>query len=146
MARFLLTVAVTALCGMTARSDDKDDLARFQGTWVVARAVRNGAEAPDIVRDALRVTVKGATLIIRSADDVPTVIQAEMTLDRSKTPPQIVLTQERSGKRQKLYGIYELDGDTLRLCWTTDGGARPAAFAAPAGSKAVYFELKKATK
>ena len=146
MARFLLPVLVAAVCVTATKADEKADLARFQGTWVVTKVVRNGTEAPDVVRDALRVTVTGRSLTIRSAENVPTVIQAEITLNPSVTPAQIDFRTSGMGKQTALFGIYKIDGDTIRLCWTTDGGPWPDGFAAPAGSKAVYFELKKAVK
>lgn len=143
MAKRLLFVSVMAVCATAARADEKADLACFQGTWVVAKAVRNGMEAPDPVRDALRVIVTGRSLTIRSAGDVATVIQADIWLDPSRSPAQIDLWPTGREKRTPRYGIYRADGDIIRLCWTTDGGQRPDAFAAPAGSKVVYFELKK---
>jgi len=143
MARWLLSVTLMTLCLTMTRADEMADLARFQGTWGVARAVRGGAEAPDAVRDALRVTVTGRSLTIRSADNVPTVIQAEIWLDPSRTPAQIEFRTTGNAKQRVLYGIYRTEGDTIRLCWTTDGGPRPDEFSAPAGSKAVCFELKK---
>ena len=40
-------------------------------------------------------------------------------------------------------GIYELDGDTLKVCYAIDGGKRPAEFKAKPGSKHVLIVFKR---
>jgi uncharacterized protein (TIGR03067 family) len=145
MARFLLIVSITAIGITPVRADEKADLAALQGTWLVQRAVRNGDEAPDVVRDVLRVTISGRTLTIRSADDVTTV-EDEVTLDPSKSPAQINLKPVRSKTQAMLFGIYQIDGETVRLCWTEGGGPRPTQFASAPGSKVALVELKKMSK
>ncbi|MCI0456086.1 MAG: hypothetical protein L0Z62_03785 [Gemmataceae bacterium] len=42
-------------------------------------------------------------------------------------------------------GIYEIDGDTLRLCVPALGGARPTRFVRPAGGSLMTFRREKAT-
>lgn len=41
---------------------------------------------------------------------------ATFTTDASKSPPQIDIVNKESGKDEKMFGIYKLDGDTLTLC------------------------------
>ncbi len=43
-------------------------------------------------------------------------------------------------------GIYEQNGDTLKLCLAKTGEARPKTFEAPQGSKIGYLVLKRKKK
>ncbi|HLZ10214.1 MAG TPA: TIGR03067 domain-containing protein [Chloroflexota bacterium] len=146
MTRFALLALVIVLSaiGMN-RADETAELAKLKGTWRVLKAVRNGESAPDVVRVALKVTVTDRALTIRSAENVPTVLEAEIALDPSKSPATIELKPKQSGNTV-LHGIYEFDGETLRLCWTRNGGPRPSDFTAKSGSNAVYFELNREVK
>jgi uncharacterized protein (TIGR03067 family) len=56
-------------------------------------------------------------------------LDAEFTLDASHTPPHIEYTN-RSGKNKgkKQVGIYEIAGDTLRICTAAPGRKRPSEF------------------
>lgn len=68
-------------------------------------------------------------------------------LDTSKKPKTIDTEQivgEHKGKT--IQGIYEIDGDKLRVCMATPGKERPTEFSAKAGSGnslAVYQREKK---
>ena len=44
---------------------------------------------------------------------------------------------------KEAHGIYVLDGDTLRICYTMPGERRPTAFESAAGSKAFLVQWKR---
>src|SRR5205823_12704263 len=68
-------------------------------------------------------------------------------LDPSKSPKQIDFTILGEVKKTGL-GIYQLDGDTLKLCLSIDPAKvdqRPKEFAAKAGEKRVVLTLRRLT-
>jgi uncharacterized protein (TIGR03067 family) len=86
-----------------------------------------------------------------SADVAPSALM-RFTLDpiRSPTTIDLRIAFTRGGEPGTILGIYELDGDTLRICASEmDSGLRPAKFAAPTGSKLgldVYKRIKPQPK
>ena len=76
------------------------------------------------------------------------VIQAgTQKLDPSKSPKTIdVMMTEGLKKGAVMLGIYEIDGDTLRVCFDEEGKKRPTEFKSPAGSQTFVNVHKRAKK
>lgn len=67
-------------------------------------------------------------------------------LDTSKTPNEIDLTQTKgNGKTETLYGIFNLEGDTLTICAvpSNDPAKRPKEFTTTDDNGAMIMTLKK---
>ena len=62
-------------------------------------------------------------------------------LDAAKKPREITITPSDGDK--PLQGIYELDGDNLKLALSEPGGDRPKEFASKEGTRNAYFVLKR---
>jgi uncharacterized protein (TIGR03067 family) len=115
----------------------KTDQELIQGKWVVASGEKDGKEAPADIVGKLAFTFEGGTLTVRAGE------QAKFKLDATKKPKAIDITIEGKGD---VKGIYELTGDTLKLCVGEPGTERPTEFKSPAGSRAVYVVFKRAKK
>ena len=63
-----------------------------------------------------------------------------MRLDPTATPPRFSFANSQG--EIVLHGIYELEGDTLRLCYGPAAGSCPQTFDAPTGSKR-FLEMWK---
>jgi uncharacterized protein (TIGR03067 family) len=68
---------------------------------------------------------------------------ATFALDATQSPKAITFTPEKGDETAP--GIYEIKGDTLRLCFT-NGPSRPKEFAAPKGSDARLMVLQRVQK
>jgi uncharacterized protein (TIGR03067 family) len=65
-------------------------------------------------------------------------------LSPAKTPKSIDFTPTAGPDKGKpLPGIYELDGDDLKICFGKVGGPRPSGFTTAAGSGHVLVVLKR---
>jgi uncharacterized protein (TIGR03067 family) len=143
----LACLVALAFCGI-ARADDPpakapaaaDHLQRFQGTWRVEEWDTGGKPADDL---KTREAFFGANVFVFRRTGKP--VQAgTVQLDGSKTPNTINLSvREGEGRDEVLLGIYELEGDSLTLCFDPKGQQRPKDFKPDAKDGFVLVTLRK---
>jgi uncharacterized protein (TIGR03067 family) len=129
----LFPVGLTAQARAQDAKEDKD-LKAFQGTWVLVGLEKDGEKAPDekVKQVNLKVVVKGPKYTVKVGDKS---MAGTFTLDSSKKPGHIDATATSpAGKEEKTVGIYELKGDTLRICFVPAGKDRPTEFRTQAGA------------
>jgi uncharacterized protein (TIGR03067 family) len=146
MKKVQFSAAVLALAAASAlTADDAKDRKALHGRWVLVSATHNGKDAPkdDAVGKAV-LTFDGDVMTMTVGDFKGT---AKFKLDPTKTPPQIdMVPQEGSDKGKTVRGIYEVKGDTLRLCFGQPGDDPPAAFASKEGDQTALTEYKREKK
>lgn len=133
-ALLLATVVVTAVTAAPVpkqlKAKHPPDPERFVGKWDVVRTELNGQP---LATHAKLWTID-AGLKMKSFHDSGQVLNWALKLDPSKSPSEIDVSSYK--------GIYEFDGDEVRIAYTL-GGARPATFDAKPD---VYLEvLRRAT-
>jgi uncharacterized protein (TIGR03067 family) len=127
-----------------ADGQQKDD--PLQGSWVVVQMERGGRKPPAELLKSAKVVIKGNTL--RLSDDKRGE-SATFKLDRAKKPHEIDLVFKEGPKEdveRPALGIYELDGDALKLAWRKDGGPRPKEFASIKGERTSELLILKRDK
>jgi uncharacterized protein (TIGR03067 family) len=129
-----LSLAFTiALLRLAADETPESELARYQGTWVLASEEFGGRTVPaeDLAEDLkdLAYTVRGNELhfTARGRDRTATI-----QLDPTRSPRTYDLVRD-DGRR--IRGIYRWEDETIKVCSADDEGARPREFKAQAGSK-----------
>ncbi len=124
-------IGLIALAVTTAWAEDnaavKKDKAQLQGEWTMVSGERDGqAFSADFMKDSKRVAKE---------DEVTVTIQgqlfmkAKFTIDPSKNPKTIdyaVSGGRYAGSTQ--LGIYELDGDKVKYCFSSPDKERPTDF------------------
>ena len=134
--RNALLIVLTALILSPARGEDaeagKKDLAQLQGDWLMAAGDSGGQALPDDrVKNSKRVCKGDETTVVVGGQ---LLMKAKITLDPSQKPKNIdylVTGGANAGKTQ--LGIYELDGDTVKFCFSAPGKDRPTDFTTKAG-------------
>jgi uncharacterized protein (TIGR03067 family) len=134
----ILTFAmITTTGGSRVRADDKSavdkELQKFQGRWTFESVQAGGVqESADNFKDMM-LMFEGAKHTIKKGNEV---IQAGMQkIDPSKSPKTIDVTiTEGPSKGVVMLGIYEIDGDTLKVCFDMVGKKRPTEFKSTPGS------------
>jgi uncharacterized protein (TIGR03067 family) len=130
---FFLTVAFFLAADQPQKDVNKKDLDRLQGDWAAVSMVSDGDKLPDDDVQSLFRTVQGdqyALFLFRKA-----IGKGMIKIDATKKPRTIdFLSASGGAKPQPIHGIYELDGDTWRLCYALPGKERPKEFVSKKGS------------
>ncbi len=141
------TLGLLASGGPRVWADDKADvekeLKKFQGSWTFESVEADGKEQPAAEFKGLTLIFEGEKHTVKKGDEVIQV--GTQKLDPSKSPKTIDVTMtEGPNKGAVLLGIYEIRGDTLKVCF--DPKKRPTEFKSAAGSQtfvAVHKRVKK---
>jgi uncharacterized protein (TIGR03067 family) len=142
-------LGLVVLGGSVTRADDKTDaekeFKKFHGVWTFESVEAGGKKAPADAFKGTTVTFAGDTYTVKKGDEVIQV--GTQKLDPSRSPKTIDVTvTEGLNKGAVMLGIYEIDEDTLKVCFDEGGKKRPTEFKSPAGSETfvnVHKRLKK---
>jgi uncharacterized protein (TIGR03067 family) len=127
------------------RGEDKEklDVDKLAGAWSAASGVNNGRPIPDATVQKLRLTLTKDRYKTERGDEV--LFDSRYTIDASREPKQMnMIGTEGENKGKAAQGIYSLDGDTLKICYTMPGKDRPTAFESKPGSGATLVIWKRA--
>lgn len=107
--------------------DAKEELKKFQGTWKIELQEEDGKKLADADLKGRTISF-GTSLFLMRKQGVMTHL-GKIKIDPAKKT--ISLTVEKGEHEGDLLpGIYELDGDALKICVSTDGDTRPKDFKA----------------
>jgi uncharacterized protein (TIGR03067 family) len=140
------TLAIPFVAGAGGAQDDlKKEMARLEGEWSMVSGEANGFAMPkEMLKSGKRVAQDGETTISFGAQ---VYFRAKYTLDPTKKPRAIDYQMTEGPTKGKTHlGIYELDGDTLRLCFAAPGRERPTEFTAREGSQRTLSVWKRITR
>ncbi len=128
----ILVALVAGVIVTTSGAQDaaKKELKVLQGEWKLLSATRDGKEMPQDMVKLFKMIVKDETFTITR--DGKAVELGKLTLDPEKKPKEIDAVI--ADTKQKVLGIYELNGDTYKLCYGPPGKGRPKEFAAKEGT------------
>ncbi len=138
----LLALIVIGLVVGTALSQDKagkTDQDKIQGTWTFVSGERGGKPLPDDDVKDRKISFAGNKMKMKNKDQ-----EREVTfkLNPDKKPKEIDVDFDG----QMGMGIYQLDGDTLKVAHGELGDPRPTEFASKADSKVTLVVLKREKK
>jgi uncharacterized protein (TIGR03067 family) len=131
--RCLFALATIGLTLGAAPRDvaEADDLKRMQGDWMVVSMTANGMKYPDEEAQSLFRTIEGNNyLVARYSKPVG---KGTFKLDPAAMPKTID-SLPAADPSKPILGIYEFDGETLKICNAPPGKPRPGDFEAKAGS------------
>src|SRR5215213_3874489 len=139
-----LCCAVVFALVPAVRADEKaDEWKGLKGTWKVEKAVLMGNDSTAVfVSVVLRMDEGKYAVSFGGQEDKGT-----LTLDSAKKPKQMVIkTTEGANKDKTIRAIYELDGDTLKVCYDLDGKDPPATFESKADTNTLFVTYKRDKK
>ena len=148
MRRFAILVAVVVGSPVVLAAEPEDavqaELQRLQGTWLY-ESYTVDSKAEDAEKLKARTFLVGADAFLVRQDGK--IIQAgKLKLDPEKKLKTFNgVVQAGTPKDAVLLGIYDLDKDTLKLCYDPTGGERPKEFKSAEKSGLVSAVLKRKT-
>jgi uncharacterized protein (TIGR03067 family) len=126
-----INFAPMAQASPTKEASQKAEMTRLQGEWSMVMGERGGQKLPDAIVSTGRRVAKGNNLTVTVGGQ--TFMKATFTVNPSKKPKSIdYMITEGPDKGKKQLGIYELNSDTVRFCFSTPGKDRPAQFSTSA--------------
>jgi uncharacterized protein (TIGR03067 family) len=106
----LLAICLFLVAG-TAQSGDKKEQENFKGTWSVIEV--KGGMAPAQNLKGAKMTFEGDKLTFQQDEKKR---EATFSVHPTQKPKGFDLHLEQNGKKLTLQGIYELEGDNLKIC------------------------------
>jgi uncharacterized protein (TIGR03067 family) len=142
LAAVLLVPANALLVAGGANADGAGELKKWQGTWRYTSVIMEGKAGLQEKLAKRTITFTGDKWAVREDGNL---LQAgTLKLDPAKKPAQIdALVSEGPDKGLTMLGIYEIKGDTLKVCFDPMGKARPTSFTPKGGEFATIIERVK---
>jgi uncharacterized protein (TIGR03067 family) len=132
----LVAVVLTLVVAEALRDDATEkDTERVQGAWRVTAATRGGKDAPAKAIANAQFVFAGNKVTARGVREGP----ATFELDATKKPAAITIKDDKA----TIEGIYQVDGDTLIICFNKPGEERPTAFVSKADTEIVLLVLRR---
>ena len=139
---FRVFLAVGALA-TTFAADRPDDAKSIQGTWKPVKAELAGQPMADSVLKTIRLALAGGKYEVRVGAEFD---KGTYTLDVAAMPKGMSIVGTEGPNQGKTFpAIYQLNGDTLRICYDLSGANRPTGFKTVAGTK-LYLVTYNRTK
>jgi uncharacterized protein (TIGR03067 family) len=141
----LVVIVLLALAAVARPQDDaaKKDLKQMEGTWAVVLEEISGQKTPEESKKVdVKLTVKDGKYTVLFGDKQAAT--GTIKLDAGKTPRQIdAIAADGQFKDKAMPGIYEVKGDTMRVCFAQPGKDRPTEFHTKEGSGHMLFSYKR---
>jgi uncharacterized protein (TIGR03067 family) len=140
-ARILAVVMILLVAAGVRAADAKKELEKFQGSWLVVKLEIKGNVVPDEELKKFKLTFAAEKVTIKADEQS---IEASFKIDPAQKPGHIEFTNlEGEDKGKTMLGIYEFDGEQLKICVNDNGKDRPKEFASPADSEITLLVIKK---
>jgi uncharacterized protein (TIGR03067 family) len=120
-----------------------DDAKAVQGSWTPAKAELSGQPMTEAFLKSVSLKLDNGKYEV-SVGGSPD--KGTYTLDSNSKPKGMTITGTEGPNKGKTFpAIYEIDGDTLRICYDLAGAKRPTEFKSSAGTRLylVSYSRKK---
>src|SRR5207249_7127217 len=108
-----------------------DDAKAVQGDWKPIKAELGGQPMAEAVLKIISLKLDNGKYEVFVGEEPD---RGTYTIDSTSKPKSMTITGTEGPNRGKTFpAIYELDGDTLRICYDLSGAKRPTEFKSLAG-------------
>jgi uncharacterized protein (TIGR03067 family) len=132
------TALLLCSAAIAADAPKADDPKAIEGTWVVV-SMKSRGEA-EKMEGTMTLTFAGDKVTLKHEDRTK---EGKVRIDATTNPKQLDITPDDKDDAP-MKGIYELTGDSLKICTVEEkDGQRPASFDSKVEKKAVLLTLKR---
>ncbi len=103
----------------------KEELKKFQGTWKIELQEEDGKKLSEAELKGRTISFGSSLFLVRKKGAMEQI--GKVKIDPAKKSINATV-DKGTHEGDLLPGIYELDGDTLKICLSTDGDSRPKDF------------------
>jgi uncharacterized protein (TIGR03067 family) len=135
----LLSASLFTAAASPKSTPSIQDVKKLQGTWRVVKGESKGKAKPEDAIKDLKWVIKGNTITLKG--DEGKNFELRFKLDAAQKPKTIDLINPE--RKQTVQGIYQLDGNTLKLCVGVPGEKRPATFVTGEDLNVALFILER---
>ena len=138
---FIAVILFTA----AARSQDAaDERKLLQGTWLPTAAELSADPLDEATLKTLKLVIEGDKYAVTVG--VSPFDKGTIRIDPAAKPKTMdIIGTEGANKGKTFLAIYELNGDTLRICYDLTGKVRPTEFKTKKGELLFLATYKRAT-
>jgi len=129
----LLCIGLFIAAVLTMLAADSHDSKALQGAWAPVKAELGGQPMPEVVLKTISLKLGDGTYAVLVGDKPDNGV---FKVDSSTMPKSMDVTGTDGPNKGKTFpAIYELEGETLRICYDLSGVKRPTEFKTVAGTK-----------
>jgi uncharacterized protein (TIGR03067 family) len=134
---FFASLGARSLAHDDAGAATKD----FEGTWLPLSAEFAGEKYPDQILKTMKMVLKDENYTVWVGDQID---EGTWKIDTSKSPKAMDIKGTNGPNKGKTFlTIYDLDKDTLRVCYDLGGKERPTEFATKAKTQLFLVTYKR---
>ena len=139
-------VAVSLVAASALAAHAADDIQVMSGIWKPTKAELAGQPMPQPVLKSITLKMDGANYeVIVQTEKGPSPDKGTVVLDSAATPKAMTVTGVTGPNAGKSFpAIYEVAGDTLRICYDLSGAARPTEFKTAPGTALYLVDYARA--
>jgi uncharacterized protein (TIGR03067 family) len=140
-----LSGAAWACCGAAPASGaETKPIDSLDGTWLPVTAEIGGTPFPEEVRKIITLKIKANEYRVTVGDVLD---RGTIQVDATKSPKSMDLKGvEGPNKDRTIPAIYELQGDSLQICYDLSGQRRPTEFKSTAGTQQFLVRYQREKK
>jgi uncharacterized protein (TIGR03067 family) len=131
----------TSIGFIAVTNADEKDSKGLNGTWAPQSGEFGGNKFPDEILKTIKLEIKDGTYAVMAGKEVD---KGTAKIDASKKPKEMDITGTDGPNKGKTFpAIYELDGDTLKVCYDLSGKERPKALKTESGTMTFLVIYKR---
>lgn len=141
---WVLIVSASVALAADAAAQDKKEPDKLKGSWTVMSYERDTKQLPADKAKEIKYDLADDKLTLKAGIGFTGGKEHAVKLDATKKPKQIDITPADGRNKGKTFqGIYEIDGDKLKICVSAPDKDRPKEFATKDGSYSILMNLQR---